>query len=193
MEKEMLKNKKYDTELKRKFEQIYSNYSGRIYNFVMKMTSGNTYVAEEITQITFVKLWEKLDALDTETTMLSYLYTIARNQFLNNCEHEMIENIYNNYILKSRSEQDNSTENTINEGFFSDFLMKAIDELPEKRKRVFILSKLEGKSNKEIAQELNISVNTVERHMTLALQFIKTKLREYCNIIIPAALLMLLV
>lgn len=183
-------NSDKNNEARCKFEYIYSTYSGRIYNFVMRMTSGNKYLAEEITQITFMKLWEKLSTLNNEVAMLSYLYAIARNQFLNHCEHEAIEYVYYNYIMRQISEQDCSTEKQLNEGFFKEFLIKLIDELPPQRKKVFELSKLEGKSNKEIAEEMHLSTNTVERHVSMALQQIRGKLVKYYNVLCPTVVLL---
>jgi len=149
------------------------------------MTLGNKYLAEEITQITFVKLWDKIDSLDNELAMLSYLYKIAKNQFLNYCEHETIEFIYYNYVLNHNTEQDITTEKSINERFFNEYLIKVLNELPPQRKKVFSMSKLEGKSNKEIADELQLSPNTVERHMSLALQYIRSRLSKYYNVLFP--------
>lgn len=177
-----------NNEERRKFEYIYSTYSGSIYNFVMRMTSGNKYLAEEITQVTFVKLWEKLGTLNNEAAMLSYMFTIARNLFLNKCERETIEYVYYNYILRYSTEQDNTTERHLNEVFLNDFLLKVINELPPQQKKVFSLSKIEGRSNKEIAEEMRLSTNTVERHMSLALRHIRSKLVKYYNVLVPIAI-----
>ncbi|MBQ9073476.1 MAG: RNA polymerase sigma-70 factor [Muribaculaceae bacterium] len=171
---------------KRKFEQIYSAYSGRIYNFVLRISHGNEYLAEEITQTTFLKLWEKRNELVDETATQSYIYSIARNLFLNYCEHETIEYVYYNYIMRCTTDLDCSTETQLTRDFLNDFLMKIIDEMPPQRRKIFIMSKLEGKSAKEIAEEIQISSNTVERHMTLALRHVKERMLKYYNMLAPA-------
>lgn len=177
------------SDARQKFEYIYSAYSGRIYNFVLRISHGNKYLAEEITQIVFLKLWEKRDVLNDEAAMLSYMYSIAKNTFLNCCEHEVIEHVYYNYIMRYSTDSDDTTVNQLNQNFLSDFLVKLSDNLPPQRRKVFLMSKLEGKSNKAIAEELNISSNTVERHMSLALHEIKEQMRKHYNVVSPMVIL----
>lgn len=186
----MTNNGGNSNETKRKFEYIYSAYSGRIYNFVLRISHGNKYLAEEITQIVFLKLWEKRNVLNDEAAMLSYMFSIAKNTFLNCCEHEVIEHVYYNYIMRYSSDSDYSTMNQLNQNFLNDFLVKLSDNLPPQRKKVFRMSKLEGKTNKAIAEELNISSNTVERHMSLALEEIKEQMRKHYNVWAPAFILL---
>ena len=178
-----------ETDAKRKFESIYSAYSGRIYNFVLRISHGNEYLAEEITQNTFLKVWEKRNELKNESAMLSYMYTAARNMFLNHCEHETIEYVYYNYIMRNTSDLDSSTEKLLNKNFLNDFIMKVIEEMPPMRRRVFTMSRMHNKSNKEIAEELQISSNTVERHMTMALQYVRERVMKYYNVLAPICIL----
>ncbi len=177
-----------DISAKRKFEYIYSAYSGRVYNFVLRISRGNEYLAEEITQNTFLKVWEKRNELKNESAMLSYMYTAARNMFLNYCEHETIEYLYYNYIMRNTSDLDYSTEKLLNKNFLNDFIMKIIEDMPPMRKRVFMMSRLHNMSNKQIAEELQISSNTVERHMTLALQYVRERVLKYYNVLAPIIL-----
>lgn len=188
----MANNSGDSNEAKRKFEYIYSSYSGRIYNFVLRISHGNKYLAEEITQIVFLKLWEKRNVLNDEAAMLSYMYSIAKNTFLNCCEHEVIEHVYYNYIMRYSTDSDNSTMDSLNKNFLNDFLVKLSDNLPPQRRKVFLMSKLEGKSNKTIAEELNISSNTVERHMSMALEEIKAQMRKHYNVWAPIFILITL-
>jgi len=181
-------NEKHD-DAKHKFEYIYSAYAGRIYNFVMRISRGNEYLAEEITQNTFLKVWEKQNDLKNESAMLSYMYTTARNMFLNYCEHETIEYMYYNYIMRNATDLDYSTEKQLDKNFLNDFILKIVDEMPPVRKRVFMMSRMQHKSNKQIAEELQISSNTVERHMTLALQYLRERVMKYCNVLVPVLII----
>lgn len=60
--------------------------------------------------------------------------------------------------------------------------------MPPQRRKVFLMSKLEGRSNQDISEELNISQKTVERHMTMALEKIKGQLRRHYNMFSPVAI-----
>lgn len=171
-------------ELHRRFEQLYAEHSGRIYNFVLKMSHGNAHLAQEVTQITFQRLWENLDTLRIEHSMQSYLFTIARNTLININEREALEYVYLNYILRTSSDDDNSTEERLNQTFLLDYLNALISEMPPVRQRVFRMSRMEYKSHKEIAAELSVSVNTVETHIALALKYLRQELARRYGIIL---------
>jgi len=173
------------------FERIYGLYSSRIYNFVLKISLGNIYVAEEITQIVFLKLWEKFDNIDTgnDENLKSYLFTIARNTLLNYLKHETIQFIYLNY-LKDEPCADYSTQDIIDSSFFNGYVIKLINELPPIRQKVFSMSRLQHLTNRHIAQELGISVSTVETHLSLALKFMREELRKRYGIISALAVVL---
>ena len=92
------------------FEQIYQEYSGRIYTFAMVISEGDTYLSEEILQVTFTKLWEHWGELKSKEKVLSYLFTTAKHIFLNYCNHEMVKKIYSDYIQTHQNYIDNYTE-----------------------------------------------------------------------------------
>lgn len=177
-------NRQGNKDLQRRFEQLYAEHSGRIYNFVLKMSHGNATLAQDVTQITFQRLWENLDTLRIEHSMQSYLFAIARNTLININERETLEYVYLNYILRTCNDNDNSTEENLNKTFLLGYLNTLIDEMPPVRQRVFRMSRLEYKSHKEIAEELSISVNTIETHIALALRFLRRELARRYGIII---------
>ena len=170
------------------FDKVYATYGGRIYNFVMKLTMGNAYLAEEITQMTFLKLWEKRDTLRDFDDILSYLHVVARNIILNMAEHSVFERAYREYIGLHSTEVDDSTCQDLDYQFTMDAMMKIVDTMPETRRRVFIMSKFCNKSHKEIAAETGISVSTIEKHMILAMRFLREQLKSRFNIMLTAAL-----
>ena len=107
------------------FERIYTLYVGRIYNFVLKITRGNSYLAEEITQMVFVKLWERIDNFVEETDLLklkSYLFTIARNTLLNYLKHETLEHIYLSTLKDTSSIEDYSSDDAILTSFLNEYV-----------------------------------------------------------------------
>ncbi len=164
------------------FERIHSLYCGRIYNFILKISHGNTYMAEEITQIVFLKLWEKFENIEDSESLKSYLFSIARNTMLNYLKHETIEYIYLNYLREIPNE-DYATQDTIDSAFLNEYVAKLVDELPPMRQKVFRMSRLQYMNTKQIAIELGISVSTVETHLTLALKFMREELRRRYGII----------
>lgn len=167
------------TEATRHFEYLYAEYSGRLYNYIYRISHGNSYLAEEITQVAFQKLWERKDAIADREAMSAYLFMTARNTFFNQCEHEAIENVYYNYVMRTTpTDNDFSTEHRIDEDFLMEYLTKLIDELPMMRQMVFKMSRMQHKSHKQIAEELNISPSTVATHIALALQHLREQMEK---------------
>ena len=83
------------------FEKLYNLYSGKLYNFIMRLSSGNQYMAEEVVQQTFIRLWEVREKVDPTENFVSYLCTIARNLSMNMYQHQTVEYIYTEYLLGS--------------------------------------------------------------------------------------------
>ncbi len=158
------------------FEQIYQEYSGRIYTFAMVISEGDTYLSEEILQVTFTKLWEHWGELKSKEKVLSYLFTTAKHIFLNYCNHEMVKKIYSDYIQTHQNYIDNYTELENDAKSLEEYIKTIVRQMPSVRQKVFILSRFEHKSNKEIARMLEISEKTVEVHITLALKELRDKL-----------------
>ena len=92
------------------FEKLYNLYSGKLYNFIMRLSSGNQYMAEEVVQQTFIRLWEVREKVDPTENFVSYLCTIARNLSMNMYQHQTVEYIYTEYLLKSNPDRDHQTE-----------------------------------------------------------------------------------
>lgn len=160
------------------FEALYNQYAGRVYGYSMQLTKGDTYLSEEIVQIVFMKLWEKWDDLQQMDSVLSYLFATAKNTFLNYCEHEMIEFLYADYVMTHVSEADNQSEEKQDARFLEQYLQGIVSKMPPRRRRVFVMSRYQHMTNKQIAQQLGISEKTVEVHITLALKELKEKLQN---------------
>lgn len=173
-ELELLKNAS-----KQSLEALYHRYSGKLYNFVMKVSKGDTYIAEELVQRTFIKVWETREYVNPDKSFISYLCTIAKNMLLNEYEHQTIQFIYEEYVKVMGTENDNSTEKEVDKNLLEQYIDKLADKLPPKRREIFILSRKEGLTNKLIAKQLNISESTIETQLSIALSFMKTQLKNH--------------
>ncbi|MBP8727818.1 MAG: sigma-70 family RNA polymerase sigma factor, partial [Bacteroides sp.] len=83
------------------FEKLYHRYSGKLYNFIMRISAGNRYMAEEVVQSTFIRIWEVRGTVDPESSFISFLCTIAKNLLMNMYQRQMVEFVYNEYLMKS--------------------------------------------------------------------------------------------
>ena len=151
------------------YETLFELYYAKFVNFADTVLRDRT-VAKDIVQEAFIRLWLNRSRLDENQSLENYLYVIVKRLLLNHIrdtkpalslESESAQAVQTN----SWGGQDliviaNETRNRIND---------AIDRMPPQRRAVFTMSRNQGLSNKEIAESLQISVKTVERHMTLAL------------------------
>lgn len=167
---ECLKNEDFSA-----FDALFHKYSVSLYAFVKSITR-NSFAAEEITQLVFLKVWEKRSQINEYLSFKSFLFSMTYNETISwlrkeNSEKQRI----GNYLQKI----DPTTNETEQDVEFRSLLIKAmglIDEMPEKRKAIFLLSREAGFSNKEVAEKLGISVKTVENQMTAALKFLRENL-----------------
>jgi RNA polymerase sigma-70 factor (ECF subfamily) len=158
------------------FDSLFEGYSPKLYGFAFKYFR-NEHDAEELVQEVFVKVWENRRALKSEHSFKSYLFTIALNQ---------IRKYFNKratslrYLESFRNDPEFSDNQALHENDYELALQQInliIEQMPPRRREIFVKSKLEGKSSKEIAAELNISAGTVDNQVSEALRFIRTQIK----------------
>ena len=154
------------------FENLFNRYAKDLRRFLFFKTR-DMDLAEDILQDSFVKLWDNCDKVSYEKTK-SFLFTVAKNMFLNHVKHKKVVNEHQNRSLKPSNNE--TPEYLLIEKEFLIKIEDAISSLPEKQKEVFLLSRMEKKKYKEIAEILGVSVKAVEKRMHLALIKMKEKI-----------------
>ncbi|WP_101690930.1 RNA polymerase sigma-70 factor [Dysgonomonas massiliensis] len=178
-------DEKNDIELLQKgssdaFERLFHRYGGKLYNFILKLSSGDTYLAEEMVQRTFIKIWDTHTQINSNKSFISYLCTIAKNMLMNEYEHQIVEFVYKEYASKYLSTHENITpDKELNRNLLEKYIDELTEKLPPARRQIFIMSKKEMLSNKEIAAKLNISESTIHTQLSKALSFMKEQLARY--------------
>ena len=136
-----------------------------LYKYVYYLC-GNQDEAYDIVQDAFVKFYEKIDTIDTQG-QYSYLYQSAKNIFLNRAKKKSVRLQFQS---KPRNEEvATDPQFQLEQQEFKIKLETAISALPEGQREVFLLSRLEGKKYREIAELLGVSQKAVEKRMSLAL------------------------
>lgn len=152
------------------FNEAYSRYHKQIYQFVFKKTQSE-YIATEVVQLCFIRLWEKKQSLNEHTALNIQLFGMARQVMIDQLRKESARLKYN-----TRSDQYPFTDNLMKMIESRDMLKhfeQEIDAMPPMRKMVFNLSRQNGLSYKEIAEMLGISPKTVESHIGKVLSRLK--------------------
>lgn len=168
------------------FNELYRSWSGKLYHFILKISNGDTYLAEELVQDVFTVVWEKRKDLDENKSFGAYICTIAKDKLINIYQHRMIEALYAQAVSQKGMSEDHKTEDDVEYHLLDEYLDKLIDQLPPSRKNIFILSRRKHLSNKEIAEQLNLSENTIESQLTKALAFIRKGIEEHYPVIITS-------
>ncbi len=159
------------------FDQLFQLYGQRLYDFALKYLKSESE-AEEMVQVIFVRLWENRKSLRSEYSFKSYLYTVTLNQIRKFFNKRAISLKYMAYLKDNMSEADNQMSDSIDYGSMLRRIDEIIDKFPERKKQIFLKSRKEGKTSKEIAQELNISVGTVDNQISDALRIIREVLKK---------------
>ena len=161
------------------FKALFQKYYSAMCNFAGQLLP-DSEMAEEIVQDLFVRIWEKRESISIDSSVKHYLFKSIRNQCLNQLQHLKIRKKYADRILES-AQLDIDPEQYLIEGELFKRIEKSIESLPPKRKEIFRLSREKGLRYKEIADELSISIKTVEAQMGLALKYLRDDLKEYRN------------
>ncbi|WP_299104584.1 sigma-70 family RNA polymerase sigma factor [uncultured Tenacibaculum sp.] len=154
------------------FEDVFKKNAESLRNF-MYYKCGNMDQAEDFVQESFVKLWDNCSKVIEEKAK-SFLFTVANNLFLNNVAHKKVVLKHQKIIKPSITNE--SPEFILEEKEFLVKLEKAIQDLPEKQREVFLLNRIDKKKYKEIAELLGISTKAVEKRMSQALKTLREKI-----------------
>ncbi|TKG92297.1 RNA polymerase sigma-70 factor [Puteibacter caeruleilacunae] len=164
------------------FKQIFNLFYARMVAFGKKFIQSQQD-AEDITQEAFLILWEKKKDFDTLESIKAFLYLTIRNKALNIIKHHKIEQDFESQDKLSKEGEVFYMNSLIQEETKALFY-EALSKLPEKTQQVIRLS-MEGLKNPEIAEQLDISVNTVKFHKSNAFKTLREQLKENIYILLP--------
>jgi RNA polymerase sigma-70 factor, ECF subfamily len=168
----------------RAFTEIYERYWEQISLCVLKVTH-SPEDARDIVQEVFVSLWKRRKELDIQGPLAPYLIKAARNLSIRYIEKNIRKRNFLSTLSSHFISYDFSTENKVASHELESVVIKAIDKLPPKMRTVFLLSRGENLSHKEIAQRLGIAERTVKKQVGNALKVIRTQMHVILLTIVP--------
>ncbi len=157
------------------FNQIFYAYSSKLYHFAYGYLKSKED-AEEMVQEIFSRIWDKRADIKEEYQFRSYLFSIAFNYIKKHFRSKALINKYIEFATPYHSETEQMQED-ISYDSLKVIVDQLVNKMPEKRKAVFVKSRFEGKSSKEISIEMNISQSTVENHLNQGLRFLRQHLK----------------
>jgi len=151
------------------FSDVFNEYAKTLFNYLYYQC-GDEAQAEDLTQDAFLKLWQNCSEVKLSTAK-GYVFKIAKNKMLNSFEHQKVKLKFQRRVPKDRT--DESPEFLLEHKEFSVQLEAAISELSEKQRVAFLLSRIDKKTYKEIAEILGISKQAVEKRIYNALDSLR--------------------
>lgn len=169
------------------FDQLFRESYVLLRNYALKIVKDIT-LAEDIVQDTFFNLWIKHEQFSTVRNIRAYIKTAVHNEAISALRKNKLKNLvidsttileFEKLYAEIIQYQDTYTDRDL-----AQRIGTAIDHLPEHCRSIFVLSRSFGFKNKEIADQLNISVKAVEKQITRALSFLREELKDYLMIFI---------
>jgi RNA polymerase sigma-70 factor (ECF subfamily) len=177
------------------FEIVFRSYYSRLVRFANEYVA-DSEISRNLVQNVFLKLWENRNSLKETETINGYLYTLTRNESISYLRHLKVSQ---KFAGKIQAEYENRMLNldALSNLDFNAFdmnrlelaIIKILEELPERCREVFILSRFEQLKNQEIAEKLQITNKAVESNITRALKIFREQLKDY----LPASYIVILI
>jgi len=176
----------------RAFTDLYDLYSKQLYRNLLRLVKDED-IARELLQDLFLKVWEKRDTLNTDMSFKSLLYKIGANlAYMHFRNVAQDARLIDQLVISSLAFSGNAEEKLISKENHG-ILKQAIENLPLKRKQVYTMCKLDGKSYEEVSSELGISTSTISNHIVKANKAVKEYFlanQEMAVLIIASQILM---
>lgn len=168
------------------FNQIFNNYRSRFILFA-KSYVRDDFIAEDIVMESLMSFWQKRKELSPDVNIYAYITTVIKNKSLNYLEHQRIVLESHEKMQQHESRELNFRISTLKscdpEALFvaeiREIIDKTFDSLSEQSRTIFRMSRFENVGNKEIAERLDVSVKTVEFHITKVLKILRINLKDY--------------
>lgn len=171
------------------FCELYALYKGRLIYFAMRFLKSSEF-AEDVFQDAFASVWENRRFINPHQPFAPYIYTIIKNRILNLLAGIEKESELKQKLLANAIDNTNDTANRLLESDYNELFQKALETLTKQQRRVFELSRIQHKSHKEIAEELNISIYTVQQHISSSLKLIREYLKQHAGSLTDLLLLL---
>jgi len=157
-------------------DELFQYYYPRLFHFSRSILKMENEI--DILQDVFVKIWLNRFKIGNTATFNSYIFTITKNEVLNFLRSKLKDQKFKDELFLRSVAEEYQNPNSLEFKEIKAGIDKIVEGLPEKRRQVFILSRTEGLSNKEIALQMNISEKTVEDHITHAIKHLKLTMKD---------------
>ncbi|QPH40316.1 RNA polymerase sigma factor [Pedobacter endophyticus] len=160
------------------FQLVFDAYWESLYKQAYKKIHSSD-LAQDLVQDVFICLWDKIDLLDAEKSVLAYLYAILRNKILKIYEKDEVRLRYAINVTAKEVACDNYSQNTLLEKELKKIIDQEIELMPPRMKAIYILKKEDELSIKEIADNLSLSEQTIKNQLQSAYNRLRNRVKDY--------------
>ncbi len=159
------------------FEILFYRYRGKVGHFIKRSLSAQ-FDVEGFVNETFLRIWINKEKIDPNRPLGPYIFRVARNLVIDELRKKVEQLIYLHDDTFYTDFGINDTDLKLEEKELQNWLNAVLDKIPEKRKDIFVMSRMEDMTYKEIAQKLDISENTVDTQIRRTLFFLKNEIKK---------------
>ncbi|TLX78454.1 RNA polymerase sigma-70 factor [Labilibacter sediminis] len=176
---------------KNAFEEMFTIYYQQLVVFASKLVY-DVDLSRDLVQEVIVNYYEKRNSIEIHTSLKAHLYQSVRNRCLNHIKREQVLRTHHSAIYAEKKDSNQAFYDLVEETELENRIYQVIKALPKQCQKIFEMSRFEGKSNTDIAEELSISKRTVETQISNALKKIRSKLSNYIAVTVVSFIFILL-
>jgi RNA polymerase sigma-70 factor (family 1) len=165
------------------FEKVFKDHFKSLHAYAYTFLKDDEQ-AEEVVQNVFCRIWEKRDQLKPDGSLKSYLYRAVHNESLNYLKHQQVKASFQVLYADGLGQADDDTSRKVMVNELETRIRQAMSELPQQCRTIFQLSRFEQLKYQQIADEMGLSIKTIENQMGKALKLMRTKLAEFLMLIL---------
>lgn len=165
------------------FEKVFRQYFKGLHAYAYTFMKDDEQ-AEEIVQNVFFRVWEKRGGLKTDGSVKAYLYRAVHNESLNYLKHQKTRAAFQVHYNEAAEPLAGNASEKVLTAELGQHIQKALDELPQQCRTIFQMSRFEHLKYQQIADQLNLSIKTVENQMGKALKILRLKLAEFLPLVL---------
>ena len=168
------------------FRVLYERYWYHFF-LIAKRKLRDEALAADLTQEVFLKLWQKRNTL-LVSNLCAYLTTSLKNSIIDHVRTALLNEQYASHYIQAAQHQSSNTLDAVQYEQLTDSLHQALQHLPDKTREVFVMSRFEQLSIREIAQRLGVSEKAIEYHLTRSLTYLRSHLHDYATAVVVATM-----
>jgi RNA polymerase sigma-70 factor (ECF subfamily) len=165
------------------FDEVYTEYYQGLLNYAFTILTDEVMAEEMVHQI-FLKIWERKSPIQVHTSLKAYLYRSIHNECLNYIKHQKVKQKHELHTLSTVKTATADAGDRLQFKQLEQRVAAAINDLPQQCRIIFQLSRFEDLKYAQIAQQLGVSVKTVEAQMTKALKRLRVQLVDYLPLLL---------